>query len=139
MVEAGEGTGRDIGHVIADLLREYDSIESIVAVCADGTAVNTGYKSGAIAELERNIGRPLYWIICLKHCNELPFRHVFDELDGGFGTSGPNSFKGELGQEIAGDVHKKDVVQFDKIEAAIDEIPEEIFNYLSRDQKLLNR
>ena len=138
-VDEGKGTGRDIGHVITDLLGEYDSTESLEAVCADGTAVNTGYRSGAIAELERNLGRPLYWNICLKHCNELPLRHVFDNLDGGFGTSGPNSFKGDLGKEIAGDIHLQSVVAFDKIGGILEDIPDTVFEDLSRDQKLLFR
>ena len=94
VVEPGKGTGRDIGQAVSDLVREYDSADTIQAVCADGTAVNTGYKSGAIAEAERNLGKPLQWLICLKHCNELPLHHVFDELDVGFGTSGPSFFKG---------------------------------------------
>ena len=138
-VDAGQGTGRDIGRVITDLLSEYDSLETLEVISADGTAVNTGYKSGAIAELERNLGRPLYWNICLKHGNELPLRHVFDKLDGGYGTSGPNSFKGDLGMEIAGDIHKNEVVPFEKIEANVDDISEEILADLSRDQKLLYR
>lgn len=136
-VEAGEGTGRHLGLAVSDLVRDYDSADSIEAVCADGTAVNTGYLTGAIAELERNLGKPLQRLICLKHFNELPFRHVFDELDGGFGTSGPTSFKGELGIEVAGDIHLQDVVTFEPVESTLDDIPEDIFKGLSRDQQLL--
>ena len=139
VVEPGKGTGRDVGQAVSDLVREYDSADTIQAVCADGTAVNTGYKSGAIAEAERNLGKPLQWLICLKHCNELPLRHVFDELDGGFGTSGPTSFKGELGQEVAGDVHKADVIKFEKIDSTLSDIPDDVSGSLSRDQKLLYR
>ena len=75
--------------------------------------------SGAIAEAERNLGKLLQWLICLKHYNELPLRHVFDELDGGFGTSGPTSLKEELGQEVAGDVHKAEVTKFEKIDSTL--------------------
>jgi hypothetical protein len=136
-VDAGEGTGRHLGLAVSELVREYDSNDSIEAVCTDGTAVNTGYLTGAIAEVERNLGKPLQWLICLKHFNELPFRHIFDELDGGFGTSGPNSFKGELGKEVAGDIHLRDVVTFEPIESSLEDIPEDIFKGLSRDQQLL--
>ena len=113
VVDPGQGTGRHLGQAVCDLVREYGSADSLHAVCADGTAVNTGYKSGATAETERNLGKPLQWLICLKHCNELPLRHVFDDLDGGMGTSGPNSFKGELGQAVASDVYKEAIVKFD--------------------------
>ena len=44
MVDQGKGTGRDLGQAVFDLLREYDSADSLHAVCADGTEVNTGYK-----------------------------------------------------------------------------------------------
>ena len=136
-VAPGKGTGRDLGNDICDLVRDYDSVDTLEAVCADGTAVNTGYKSGAIAEVERNLGHSLQWLICLKHFNELPFRHVFDELDGGFGTSGPTSFKGELGKAVAGDIHKKDVVKFNPIDSSLQIIPDHILEKLSRDQKLM--
>ena len=69
-VDFGKGTGREIAQLISDLLREYNSQETFEAICADGTAVNTVYKTGAIAELERNLGRALYWSICLKYGNE---------------------------------------------------------------------
>ena len=124
---------------MCDLIREYNSQESIEAICADGTSVNTGYKTGAIAETERNFEKTLQWLICLKHFNELPYRHVFDELDGGFGTSGPTSFKGEIGQSLSGDIHKKEVVEFDIISSTLPEISVDILKELSRDQKLLYR
>ena len=54
-------------------------------------------------------------------------------------TSVPNSFKGELGQAVAGDVYKGEVVKFDKIGSSLDEMPKDIFEKLSRDQKLLYR
>ena len=79
VVDPGQGTGRDLGQAVCNLVRGYGSADSLHAVCADGTAVNTGYKSGAIAETEKNLGKPLQWLICLKHCNELPLRHVFDD------------------------------------------------------------
>ena len=59
VVVPGKGTGRDVGQVVSDLVREYDSADTIQAVGADGTAVNTGYKSWAIAEAERNLRKPL--------------------------------------------------------------------------------
>ena len=86
---------------------------------ADGTNVNTGWKDGMIAHLERELGTPLVWLICLLHGNELDLRHWFEKCDGGFGTSGPESFKGPCGQACKGDLHLLDTVHFEQIETSL--------------------
>ena len=53
---------------------ETNSVESIHGVVCDGTNNNTGKSNGIIRKLEENLGRPLHWLVCLLHCNELPFR-----------------------------------------------------------------
>ena len=97
----------------------------------------TGWKIEAIAELERNLGRALQWLICLLHGNELPWRHVFDLLDGGFGTSGPNSLKVPIGQTLTEELYLKKVVAFAPITTTLEDICEETVKDLSRDQLLL--
>ena len=47
------------------------STEEIVAVGCDGTAVNTGRKGGVLHMVEMRLQRPVQWIICLLHRNEL--------------------------------------------------------------------
>ena len=37
----------------------------------------TGNKAGFIRCLEEKLGRPLQWVVCLLHCNELPLRQWF--------------------------------------------------------------
>ena len=44
--------------------------------------------------------RPLQWIVCLLHENELPFRHLFEKIDGK--TTGPDSYSGPIGKQISG-------------------------------------
>ena len=66
-------------------------------------------------------------------------RHVFDKLDGGFGTSGPESFKGEIGKAVTGDIHLLDVQEFRKVPSALDDIPESVLGGMSRDYVLLYR
>ena len=39
------------------------------------------------------LGRPLQWLVCLLHCNELPFRKYLSVVEGG-NTSGPSSATG---------------------------------------------
>ena len=67
-------------------------LATIEAIVADGTNTNTGWREGMIAHLERKMSpaRPLLWIICMAHGNELPLRHLFTHCDGGHGTSGPD-------------------------------------------------
>ena len=72
VIEPEQGTGRDIALEIADLIRSNDSVDSLEAIGGDSTVLNTGYRSGIMAEIERNIQKPLQRLVCLKHCNELP-------------------------------------------------------------------
>ena len=58
----------------------YDSLDTIKAVSADGCAANTGHTNGAIRLLEEGLGRPVQWLICVLHLNELCFRHIFEFL-----------------------------------------------------------
>ena len=69
--------------------------QKLKIVGSDGTPVMTGKSKGFIASLETLIGRPLQWVICLLHLNELPLRHVFQKLDGVI--SEPDSFSGPIG------------------------------------------
>ena len=50
--------------------------DEIKVVGADSTTIDTGYKNGAIRGLECQLHRPLQWIICSLHLNELPLRHL---------------------------------------------------------------
>lgn len=59
------------------------------------------------------------------------------DCDGGLGTSGPDSFKGPLGQTCKTDVHLLDVVEFEAIPTTLEDLPDEVWKDLSRDQKLL--
>lgn len=44
------------------------------------------------------LGRPLQWVICLLHFNELTLRHLCEELDGP--TNGPKSYSGNIGKTL---------------------------------------
>ncbi|GBL86236.1 hypothetical protein AVEN_131969-1 [Araneus ventricosus] len=46
-------------------------LSQLLASGCDGTSVNTGWKSGVIRCFELKLGKPLQWIICLLHFNEL--------------------------------------------------------------------
>ena len=53
-----------------------------IAIGCDGTATNNGWKKGVIHN-GKVINQPqLQWFIFLLHFNELPFRRLFEYLDG---------------------------------------------------------
>jgi len=71
-------------------------INKIQSIRCDGTNTNVGWKTGIIRRLEKKFQRPLHWIICQLHGNELPLRHLLIQLDGK--TSGPTQFTGAVGK-----------------------------------------
>lgn len=107
------------------------AIDKLLVIGCDGTAVNTGLKAGMIRRFEEQVGKPLQWAICLFHYNELPFRHLFDFLDGK--SSGPSSLKGPIGQNLIG-CEKLTVVGFKSIDCEIPDIDRKV---LSKDQQYL--
>ncbi|KAE8746239.1 hypothetical protein FOCC_FOCC007111 [Frankliniella occidentalis] len=106
-------------------------LEHLQVVGADGTNTNTGWKGGIIRKLEQKLGRPLQWIVCLLHFNELPFRALFEHIDGG--TSGPKSFTGPIGSQLS-DCENLPVVKFAGFPSC--QLPDEVIDCtkLSTDQ-----
>ena len=78
---------------------KYTNLDKLVAVGCDGTNVNTGRTGGIIRLIEEELQRPLQWLVCQLHANELPLRHLLKYLDGS--TSGPRAFSGIIGKEMS--------------------------------------
>ena len=131
------GTSKSVARNLTDLIRETESEDTLQAVLADGTNVNTGWRNGAIVEVERDLEKNLQWLICLLHTNELPLRHLFTAMDGGHGTTGPKTFKGPLGQRLCGDVHQLPVVEYQPIPTYVQQPTDDVRSDLSSDQQLL--
>ena len=95
------GTGVAQAEAIYKILQEYESTETLMAVCCDNTTTNTGHHHGVVAELEKKLNRKLHKIGCLLHFNELPLRQVIRVLDGdtlsGSKWSGPICSKALVG------------------------------------------
>jgi hypothetical protein len=134
-----DGTGRGLAKDAVEVAVEARSKETLCALCCDGTATNTGWKDGMFANVERKLQRKLLCLSCLAHENELPFRKVFDQCDGGFGTSGPTSFNGEMGKRCSDKLHLEDVQKFEAVDTSLKDIDDEVVKDLSRDQNLLYR
>ena len=106
--------GLTIAKAVLHLNENTTLADKLIIIGTDGTPSMTGIKSGLIASLEKLLGRPLQWAICLLHLNELPLRHVFQMLDGT--TTGCQSFAGSIGKTITGKVSTWQVTSFKKIE-----------------------
>ena len=75
------GTGAEIADGLYKYVKKEMSFgDKLRATGADGTAINTGNKNGAIRLLECHLKRALQWFICSLHVNELPMRHLCKKL-----------------------------------------------------------
>ncbi|GBL84509.1 hypothetical protein AVEN_117251-1 [Araneus ventricosus] len=69
--------------------------------------------------------------MCLLHFNELPFRHIFQHIEGQ--TAGPKSFSGPIGQQLTYS-EKLPVVDYEPLDCSIPDIDRNLF---SKDQQYL--
>jgi len=106
----------------------------LCAIGCDGTAVNTESRGGVILRLEKVINRPLQWLICQLHGNELPLRHLMEYLDGP--TSGPGGFSGPIGKRLTGS-ELLSVMNYVAIDSSIQNMPAIDRDSSSTDQKYL--
>ena len=123
-----------------DIFKELQSVVNevggdIVAIEADGTAVNTGKNGGVCRLFELFRGRPVHWFICQLHSNELNLRELFIMLHGV--TPDPKSFSGPTGTKLVGQLEREPVVSFQAMPGNIPELEPEIVHDLSTDQHIL--
>ena len=104
--------------------------DNVIAIGCDGTVINTGVRNGVIRKIETDMGKPLQWLICQLHSNELPLRHLLQNLDGK--TAGPTAFTGPIGKNLT-ECEKHPVTKF----AAIICEPLPHLQDLSTDQEYL--
>ena len=107
------------------------------ALLLDNTNVNTGFKTGIVACLERKLGRKIHLIGCTLHYNELQFQTIFKKVD--CSTKCPNKFSEPLGKLISIDFHLNPQVKFTKIDSPVKILntSSEVIKDLSHDQRLL--
>ena len=92
----GVRAGQVIALRIATFLKTFGIDSTLKMIGADSTNLNTGNKEGAIALLEKQLGKRLVWSICMLHTNELPLRHLIKHLDGPTGSG--NTLTGPAGR-----------------------------------------
>ena len=108
-----DGSGVSIAEALYGVIKDTELEYSLDIVASDGTSVNTGKWNGALRAMEEMVQRPLQWVICLLHINELPLRHVFTDIDGT--TKSPEAFSGPIGKSLVGLVSEWPVANFKKI------------------------
>ena len=128
-------TGAVLAEATLEVLCQYDSLDSLVAVLVDNTSTNTGCNNGLVAVLHRYISSEVQMIGCALHANELLLRNLFLELDGV--ASGPTSFTGPIGMAAAEQLHLIPTTNFECIDLFNIDAPENIRKDLSWDQKML--
>ena len=127
------GTGLCIAQSIYKAVKDTELESNLSIIGSDGTATMTGPTRGCIASLEALLQRPLQWVICLLHCNELHLRHVFKALDGT--TKSPDSFAGVIGSHLNGTVSDWKVANFKPIcNQNFPLVPSSVIDELSADQ-----
>lgn len=77
-----EPHAKQIAKGILTWLQDNDAEEALIALAADSTNTNTGFKGGTMAFVENAVGRPLIWLVCMLHTNETSFRNLMISLDG---------------------------------------------------------
>lgn len=121
-----------VNHFFTFFEKKHIQTNNLVAVGCDGTNVNTGCNNGIITLMEMRLKKPLQWLVCLLHINELPLRHLFSHLDGK--TVSPNTYSGIIGKQLD-KCETLPVVKFKSIESSC------VFSYnlkdLSTDQQYL--
>ena len=80
-------------------MKETTLDKSIIAIGADSTNINTGYKGGAIHFLEEMTGKKVNWIICMLYSNKLPLHHLICADDRS--KNSDNSFTRPIGISLS--------------------------------------
>lgn len=136
-VVPGSKKSADVSKEILSVIKDCNSSSTIRAVVCDGTVLNTGKHNGVIRNLEVSLQRPLQWLICMLHANELPLRKVIQTVCGR--TTGPRSCESGLLDMLNYDPAQKPIIQFQSISGHVVQIEDDVLSNLSTDQLYLYR
>ena len=100
-------TGKEIAKEIVSVVRERNVKLRVLGM--DGCSTNCGIHRGGFRCVEVELGEAVQHVVCLLHCNELFFQHVFEEIDGV--TLGPEKLEGPIGRTLSEDIWLEPVVQ----------------------------
>ena len=132
-----KGTAKVVSDAVVAGLVEMEVTDTIKVIGSDTTNTMSGTEGGAQHYIEEKLDKNLQRIFCNLHTNELPFRNLFQSIDGK--TIGNDSFKGPIGKACK-DVKKNKVKKTFTAVTAGDSVPiisNELLHELSWDQKCL--
>lgn len=78
----GSTAAEQIAKSFVTWMREHGVDKTLKCIGGDSTNTNTGIWGGVFHQVEMMLGRPLNWLVCGLHINELPLRHLIVGLDG---------------------------------------------------------
>ena len=118
-----------------DWIEMYGVDETLNSIGGDSTNANTGCYGGTFTLLEKKLGRKLMWLVCFLHTNELPLRHLIEDLGGK--TTSDHTFSGPLGETLADAVNLEVNPRFLPIKTgqSLVGLDKDVINDLSSDQK----
>lgn len=73
------GTGKQQAIAVHDMLKEWDLVDKVEALCCDTTASNMGRFQGACVFLEGILDKDLLYLPCRHHIFEIILRSVFEQ------------------------------------------------------------
>ena len=127
--------GKDIAKEIVGVVQERNVNLRVLGM--DGCSTNTGIHRGVFRCVEVELNQAVQHVVCLLHCNELFFRHQFEEVDGV--TLGPDKLEGPVGQTLGEPIWCEPVVDFKAVPGKMPLVPDSVLKDLSRDQMLAYR
>lgn len=127
------GKAQDVSKEILSVITETESTDSLQAVVCDGTNNNTGRNNGIIRKLEEALKRPLQWLVCQLHFNELPFRKLLSIIDKST-TTGPSTSTGIISSALQFDPMNLPMSNFEPIVGKVADIDDSVKKDLSTDQ-----
>ena len=116
-------------------MKKYGVDKTLQFIGGDSTNVNSGIWGRAFQHVEKLLGRPLNWLVCGLHLNELPLRHLIEQLDGP--TKSDTGFSGPLGKALGMVTELRIDDKFKKLNNGSDliDLPAEVVKDLSPDQR----
>ena len=118
------------------VLKETESIDTLQAIVCDGTINNTRKNNGILRKMSEQLGRPLQWLVCQLHMNDLPFRKYSLQVDGKQMT-GPAMSSGVIAKAIMFNPKDIPIVDFFPIAGKFVDAPGDVYKDLSTDQGYL--
>ena len=130
-----EKPAKQVANKIVGWVVDKEAEETLDSIGGDSTNSNTGCEGGSFTYIEKMLGKKKIWLVCFLHTNELPLRHLIQELDGK--TTSDHTFSGPIGKVLSNVVNLDIKSKFTalKVGPALIELKQEVIEDLSTDQK----